>query len=131
MADSSEWEFEEEEQPARKKRFDTAGEASIAKLIEQGDANRHSSKQTVRNLKWGSGAPSTRRVQDLWVNRFKAFRKSISQGPEKPFTGDDVIRFFDSIIRKSTRADTSSELLPTLLTIVRTIEPRSLTNRSS
>ncbi|KAK9372787.1 uncharacterized protein V1513DRAFT_466306 [Lipomyces chichibuensis] len=59
------------------------GRASIALIIEAADIDRLTSKRA------------------LWVERFNAFRtQALKQSLSVPFTGDDVLRFFDSIIGK-------------------------------
>lgn len=45
--------------------------------------------------------PSTRFHQKLWIRRFEAFRQAIGQDPRRPYTGDDLIRFFDTILSES------------------------------
>ena len=88
-----------EVEPAPRKDKYKRGEASIAMIIEQAANNRVSSKKTVKQLQFGKGAPGTQVTQHLWVRRFNAYRTStLNQLLEKPFTGEDVIRFFDSII---------------------------------
>lgn len=44
------------------------------------------------------GAPSTRVGQKIWIGQFNAFRQcTLNQSRDRPFGGDDVLRFFDSI----------------------------------
>lgn len=75
------------------------GQASIAQIIENASNDRISSKKTVKELQFGAGAPKTLQAQQLWVQRFEAFRiHSLKQSTANPFTGDDLLRFFDSII---------------------------------
>lgn len=46
-------------------------------------------------------APGTGVIQQLWVERLNAFRTyTLKQSLQDPFNGDDIIRFFDSIIGK-------------------------------
>ncbi|MCJ1264769.1 hypothetical protein MMC22_004644 [Lobaria immixta] len=60
-----------------------------------------SSKKTVKQLEFGSGAPSTRLAQELWIGRFNAFRQfTLKQSLDKPFGGDDLVRFFDAMLYK-------------------------------
>ncbi|KAI9793441.1 MAG: hypothetical protein M1816_000335 [Peltula sp. TS41687] len=55
----------------------------------------------LSKLEFGNGAPSTRATQDLWVGRFNAFREfTLKKALTDPFSGDDILRFFDSIISK-------------------------------
>ncbi|KAK9239336.1 hypothetical protein V1525DRAFT_417743 [Lipomyces kononenkoae] len=97
---SSDIEFEPVPSKASARR---PGQASIAKIIEEASNDRLSSKRALRQLQFGRGAPSTRKVQELWVERFNAFRRfTLRQSLDEPFNGDDVLRFFDSIISKIT-----------------------------
>lgn len=97
MHSSSDVEFE----PAPTKSKGPRGQASIARIIEEADTDRLSSKRTVKQLQFGHGSPGTRANQDLWIQRFNTFRQvTLKQSLAQPFTGDDVIRFFDVIIGK-------------------------------
>lgn len=49
------------------------GLASIAQIVADAEDDRISSKKTVKQLEFGSGAPSTRLAQELWIGRFNAF----------------------------------------------------------
>lgn len=67
----------------------------------QANNDRISSKRTVKQLEFGHGAPGTGALQELWVERFNAFRQhALKKSLDEPFCGDDVLRFFDSIISK-------------------------------
>lgn len=58
-------------------------------------------KRTVKQLQYGHGAPGTQATQELWVTRFKTFRQiTLKQSLDNPFCGDDLIRFFDSLIKR-------------------------------
>jgi hypothetical protein len=96
---SSEVEFEPR---AVDPRYLRAGQKSIDAIIAGATADRLSTKRTVQQLQFGTtGAPGTRYLQNLWVNRFNAFRQeSLRQNTTTLFTGDDLIRFFDAIISK-------------------------------
>jgi len=75
------------------------GQASIDEILKHAESDRLTSKVTVKQLQWGHGAPGTQRSQALWLNRFNAFRRhTLKQSLTTPFTGDDLLRFFDSII---------------------------------
>ncbi|KAJ5910250.1 hypothetical protein N7504_004893 [Penicillium tannophilum] len=93
---SSDFEFEP---PVNKQ--STAGQASIAEIVANSTADRFLSKKRVKQLQFGNGAPGTRSSQNLWVRRFEAFRRyTLKQDLTIRFTGDDVIRFFETIIGK-------------------------------
>lgn len=75
------------------------GQASIDLIVQHATEYRLTSKKTVKQLQFGHGAPSTRQQQSLWITRFEAFRThSLKQSVDLPFTGEDLIRFFDTII---------------------------------
>jgi len=94
---SSDIEFETVVKKGKRKR----GERSIQAIIEHAEEDRISSKRTVKTLEFGKGAPGTIAISHLWVQRFTAFREyTLRQSIEKPFSGDDLLRFFDSIISK-------------------------------
>lgn len=77
------------------------GQKSIDAIIANATQDRITSKRTVKHLQFWHGAPSTRAKQKLWVKRFEAFREhTLGNDPTVPFTGLEVIRFFDSIISK-------------------------------
>lgn len=78
-----------------------AGQRSIEQIFEDAQKDRISSKRVVAQLRFSSGAPSTRMQQSLWVRRLEAFREALGQDVTRPYTGDDLIRFFASILRKS------------------------------
>jgi hypothetical protein len=93
--DSDEFEFEA---VPSKRRYDL-GAASIQLMIENRVADRHNSKRTMTQLEFGRGAPGTRNAESLWVNRFENFRvETVGHSLANPFSRDDMIRFFDSII---------------------------------
>jgi len=88
----------EHSSPARNNRI---GQKSIARILEQGAPDRISSKRVVKQLQSSKGAPSTRGHQRLWVRRFEAFRQAVlAQDLKRPYSGDDLIRFFDSVLRE-------------------------------
>lgn len=65
---------EEEFEPAQTKCSNRKpGAASISQIIENAEKDRLSSKQTAKQLQFGRGAPGTRYIQDLWIERFNAF----------------------------------------------------------
>lgn len=93
---SSDLEFEP---PTTSKQAAFRGQASIDLIIKNAHADRISSKKTIQQLEFGHGAPSTRAHQTLWINRFNAYRQhSLKQSLSTPFTGDDMLRFFDATI---------------------------------
>ncbi|KAK9238767.1 hypothetical protein V1525DRAFT_387155 [Lipomyces kononenkoae] len=97
---SSDVEFEPAPSKASGRR---PGQVSIAKIIQETSNDRMSSKRAIKQLQFGRGAPGTRRAQELWVERFNAFRTfTLRQSLDEPFNGDDVLRFFDTIISKIT-----------------------------
>jgi hypothetical protein len=96
ILNSSDLEFEA---PAIDKRNPTAGQASIDAIIANAASDRITSKKTAKQLQFGRGAPGTRDHETLWVRRFEAFREhALKQDITVPFTGEDLLRFFDSII---------------------------------
>ena len=77
------------------------GQRSIHEIIENASADRLSTKIVSKQLQFGYGAPSTRRHQDLWVERVSAFLiNTLKKSLDKPFNGEDLIRFFSCIIGK-------------------------------
>ena len=95
---SSDIEFEPGPSKASSK---TPGLASITQIVADADDDRISSKRRVKQLEFGNGAPSTRLTQELWIGRFNAFRQfTLKQSLDKPFGGDDLVRFFDAILDK-------------------------------
>jgi hypothetical protein len=114
---SSDLEFE----PAPPKRNPRAGAASMELLREEAFNNRIISRQEVKGLQFGKGAPGnvslaclaqsntiltvrflgTRAIQDLWTNRFDIFRQgTLHQSLHTPFTHLDMERFVGRIIPK-------------------------------
>ena len=94
---SSDIEFE----PAPTKGYSNLGNRSIKDIIAHAAEDRISSKKSLKALQFGSGAPGTILTAYRWVERLNAFRQStLHQNIDRPFTGDDLIRFFDSIIGK-------------------------------
>lgn len=93
---SSDVEFEV---PSVSKQAAYRGQASIDQLVKHAQSDRLTSKRTVKQLQFGHGAPGTRAKQSLWIRRFNAFRQhTLKQSLDTPFTGDDMLRFFDAII---------------------------------
>ena len=77
------------------------GQASNQEIIEGAARDRFSSKRMIKQLEFGNGAASTRMSQELWVGRFSAFRTAtLMQSLDQPFTGADLIRFFEPVIGK-------------------------------
>jgi hypothetical protein len=103
MADdfnSSDIEFE----PVLVKGKQKRGQRSIQEIIEHADEDRISSKKAIKSLEFGRGAPGTIDMAQHWVQRFNAFRQStLRRSIDIPFTGDDVLRFLDTIIGKLRR----------------------------
>ena len=72
-------------------------------LTENAATNRLSSKKVVKNRRFGRGSPQTRAHQKLWIGRFDDFRRiTLRKDLQQPYTGDDLIRFFEIILREST-----------------------------
>lgn len=58
-------------------------------------------KRTMKQLRFGHGAPTTQESQSLRVIRFNAFRQhTLKQSLKTPLIGDHLVRFFDAVIRK-------------------------------
>jgi hypothetical protein len=94
---SSDIEFE----PAPSKGRSNLGKQSIEDIIAHAAEDRISSKKSIKTLQFGSGSPGNIQNTLRWVKRFNAFRQyALRQNVDLPFTGDDLIRFFDSIIGK-------------------------------
>jgi hypothetical protein len=75
------------------------GQASIELIVQHAAEYRLASKKTVKQLQFGHGPPRTRQQQSVWTTRFEAFRiHALSQSLDTSFTGEDLIRFFDTII---------------------------------
>jgi hypothetical protein len=55
----------------------------------------------VKQLTFQRGPTASRVNQTLWIRRLETWREAVGQDVRKPFTGDDLIRFIDVIIRKS------------------------------
>lgn len=99
IMDSSDVEFEAPMPKLNK----NAGQASIARLVQDAEQDRLTSKKTVKQLTFGSGAKTTQYQQSLWVNRFEVFREhTLKQPLDKPFEPDEVIRFLDAILGEYT-----------------------------
>ena len=93
---SSDFEFDE---PIQKRPNTFPGQQSIQQIVERAQEDRYKSKRTAKQMQYGTGAPGTRYLQSLWAARFEAFRKNVlNQDIETGFSGDDLIRFFDSIL---------------------------------
>lgn len=75
------------------------GQASIDLMIADAAKDRISSKKTVKKLQFQASAPGTVQAYGLWTRRFEAFREHVlHQSTDVPFTGEDMIRFLDSIM---------------------------------
>ncbi|KAK7707157.1 hypothetical protein SLS64_007367 [Diaporthe eres] len=93
------------------------GQASIDSMIASAEHDRVSSKKTFKQLKFNAPAPGTRAIQSLWVRRFEGFREHVlHQSTNVPFTGQDLVRFFDTIIGKLKPCD-SNKPAPSLLVV--------------
>ncbi|KAI3398505.1 hypothetical protein diail_9029 [Diaporthe ilicicola] len=96
---SSDVEFDDDPSPELNERL--YGQESIDRMIADAQKDRISSKKTVKQLRFQGVAPKSQSYQSLWTRRFEAFRQHVlQQSPDVPFTGTDMIRFFDSIIGK-------------------------------
>ncbi|TAQ88753.1 hypothetical protein B7494_g2950 [Chlorociboria aeruginascens] len=94
---SSDIEFD----PVPSKSRQYLGQRSIQDIIKHAAEDRLSSKKAIKSLQFGTGAPGTLDIAHRWVNRFNAFRQlTLRQDIGLPFTGDDLLRFFDSIVGK-------------------------------
>ena len=92
--------------PSSKKKRAGAGEKSIQEMLITAVDDRIASKREVKQLEFGRGAPGTQSAQSLWVRRFESFREhTLQQDPTQPYSGDDLIRFFSTIIGKSEEID--------------------------
>ncbi|KAI7478904.1 hypothetical protein KC351_g7880 [Hortaea werneckii] len=104
MADfnSDDIEFSPKQPQQPKKKY---GSRSMKKMLESAEIDRIESKRVVRQLEFGQGrAPGTQATDSLWIERFQAFREEVlKQGDaahRRPFTSDDLIRFFTTILDK-------------------------------
>lgn len=94
--DSSDIELDEPVSQGPRPRY---GQASIAKLLENAVEERIASKKALKSLTYGRGAPTALESQRRWAARLEAFRSAVlNQDIKTPFTGDDLLRFYDSII---------------------------------
>ncbi|CAI7636217.1 unnamed protein product [Penicillium viridicatum] len=94
--------------PETNKRGHAVGQESNDQIIQNSAANRLTSKKRVKQLQFGYGAPSFRRSQDLEVRWFNTYRQyTLRQDPTILFTGEDLIRFVDSVIDIVKPTDTS------------------------
>ncbi|KAK9486020.1 hypothetical protein V1527DRAFT_482434 [Lipomyces starkeyi] len=103
------------------------GRASIAQIIEASDIEGLTSKRTVKQLQFEHGSPSTRAQQQLWAERFNAFQTKTLKSLSVPFTGDDVLRYFDSIIGKLRMDFASSQMEPSRTQRARAMNLRNMT----
>ncbi|RYN21317.1 hypothetical protein AA0112_g10335 [Alternaria arborescens] len=87
----------EVESPLRNPRL---GNKSLEQIKLHADADRISSKRTVKQLTFQHGPTVSRVAQTLWIRRLETWREAVGQDVRKPFTGDDLIRFMDVIIPK-------------------------------
>lgn len=69
--DSSDWEFDAG--PANP--FAQAGKASIEAIIQNATRDRFTSKKTSKQLVYVKGSRKTQYVNNLWYERFQAFRQ--------------------------------------------------------
>ena len=86
--------------PVKSKRRNV-GQQSIEDIIRDATQDRLESKKTYKQLEFGFGAPGTREKQDLWIQRFEAYREhTLGHDLASPFDGESIARFFDSIMGK-------------------------------
>lgn len=97
---SDDWQFEN---PVDKFAHTRTAERSLQRIVEDGQADRVKSKQALKQLQFGFGSPSHQLKQCLWVRRFEEWRPTCEQDLDDPFDGDDLTRFFDSILSESVR----------------------------
>ena len=79
------------------------GEKSIQRIFEDAASDRVSTKKVVKQLQFLDGgiAPTTVLSRALWVRRLESLRQAWGQDVNKPYSGDDLIRFFTAIICES------------------------------
>lgn len=89
------------------KRFQRAGFASIQKMQENKFEDQTYSEMRLKTLTDEQGAPGTQYIRDLVMNRFDAFRAVSRKPPDGPPTGDEVIRFVETLVHniRSTYGD--------------------------
>ncbi|CAK1367757.1 unnamed protein product [Cercospora beticola] len=77
------------------------GQQSIDALLETALTDRVESKKLYKTLSFASvGAPGTQVMRELWISRFNAFRThTLGHDLKKPFTGEDLFRFFGSVVK--------------------------------
>lgn len=70
-------------------------------IIDDAISDRLTSKRVTKQLELGHGVDGTRYIQNLWITRFDAYRvHTLHATLSEPFTPDDLMRFFDSMISK-------------------------------
>ncbi|KAF5872684.1 putative zinc finger x-linked protein [Botrytis fragariae] len=76
------------------------GQRSIQQMIDKAPDLRIQSKKTAKQLSFGTGRQETKDAQLLTIERFKTFRTDALRHAnfKDSFSGDDAIRFLDSII---------------------------------
>lgn len=112
--DSSDFEFE----PPVTTKAVNLGRASLEKIIQAAAEDRYTTKKTAKQLEYGSGAPGSRALQQLWSVRFETFRKhTLQKSAGSTPSGDEILRFFDGIIEKIGK--TKDKPAPSLKTMVR------------
>lgn len=99
--DSDDLEFSDPPEPSPSRA--RIGEESIQRIFEDAESDRVSTKKLVKQLQFLDGAisPGSRFTHTLWVRRLESLRQAWGQDINKPYSGDDLIRFFAAIIRKS------------------------------
>ena len=99
--DSDDLEFSDPPEPSPS--LARVGAKSIQRIFEDAASDRVSTKKLVRQLQFLDGgiSPSSRFMQTLWVRRLESLRQAWGQDINKPYSGDDLIRFFAAIMRKS------------------------------
>ncbi|SMR55134.1 unnamed protein product [Zymoseptoria tritici ST99CH_1E4] len=86
---------------AKNPAWEKDGARSNALLISTAKEDRVTSKIAVKQLTFHYGAPTTQRTQNRWIQRFETFRRhTLKQSLDTPFDGDDLIRFYDSILNQ-------------------------------
>jgi hypothetical protein len=98
--DSDDLDFSDREESPSRSRI---GQKSVQLIFEHAAADRVATKKLVRQLQFTDGgiAPKSRINQSLWVKRLDSMRTAWGQNTSEPFSGEDLIRFFAAILRKS------------------------------
>ncbi|KAK5722526.1 hypothetical protein LTR15_005757 [Elasticomyces elasticus] len=61
-----------------------AGKATIERMLTTAPEDRLSTKKYIKGMKYSYSSPGTRKIQDMWVNRFDSFRQNTLTYPNTP-----------------------------------------------